>query len=177
MKWLAILLFLFGGTLINSYRFAAPAGAAWFDSVDEATTDGTGDMEDTNAYGAEITPSSSGNCTKLRVRIGEFYGTTDIKIGLFEADGDLLGSAAGATVSSGTNQWYEVTLGSPVAVTASTPYVVLAITLQNHFSTIRKYSGGTGKYAFDQTYAGFPPNPIGVFNYPSNLFCVSMYVE
>ena len=155
----------------------AGAAAAWYDSVDEATTDGTIDMENAAAWGAEITPSSSGNCTKLRVRIGEFYGTTDIKIAIFEADGDTLGVAAGATVAAGGADWYEVTLSSPVAVTASTTYVVLAITNQNHFSIIRKLAGPDGKYTVDFDYATFASGTASLLTYPATQYCVGMYVE
>ena len=160
-----------------------PAGGAgpdtWYDSVDPALTDvaynlGTGDIS-----GAPITPAASGTCTKLRIRLGDIFADSTVKMALYTSGGNLLASGSVATGSSGTDVWVEVSLGAGAAVTASTVYHVAFVASVDGNATIRTRTGqpsGSGLAEFTYTYATFPPATIS-FGNSTEQFSLGMYVD
>jgi Domain of unknown function (DUF4082) len=178
VKFLAIVCFLFGATLINSYRFAPVVAAQWFDSIDPADTDGTEDADNTTSFGSEITPTSSGSCTKLRIYWDTIWATVTIKIAIFDTGGVPLGTGSASIDGEVHDLWQEITLDSPVAVTASTTYIVMAVPSASSQAKPRWDNATEGRVDFTTgTYSGFPVNPSTLSTATNHRYSVGMYVQ
>lgn len=130
------------------------------------------------AYGSSITVAQAGTCTKLAARvIGENPTTPTIRISLYNNSNALISSGTADEVlvsPTATAGWYEVTLATPVAVTATTYKVVLSSSV----STLNIYYSATGNgFGDDQTYATFPPATLVPVTETGTMFAVRMYVD
>ena len=124
----------------------------------------------------QITVGATGSLTKVSVYIVD-KGSADIKIALYNSDGTSLlssgGSIPNASISNGA--YNEITLGTPVAVTASD--IVMVCFRMSATVTYKKCDAATdaGRYA-SVTYALFPQSTIN--DEDSDAHCdVRLYVD
>lgn len=127
------------------------------------------------AYGAAITVTTGGSCTKLRVRGIQDGSAPTVKISLFDASYNRLSSATADTVVVTTAGWYEVTLASPVTVSSSTTYNVV-VSASNGNLGIYYNTGGDG-HGTSVAYASFPPASLSPSTEGGTRFGVAMYVD
>lgn len=131
------------------------------------------------AYGARVTPTLSGTCTKLAIRGATTSGTVTVKISLYDNGVNparISSATADTVVVTTTPGWFEVTLATPVAVVGGTTYQIWwsssATPLGVYYNT-----GGNGVSGAGLN-AAFPP---AAFTLPDTetgtLFGVKMYVD
>lgn len=148
----------------------------WYD-VETVANGNTAAGFSSGMHWASVTPSISGNCTKIRVYIKSFGGASDVKAALYNNAGALISGANGTASAVGADQWLEITLGTPTAVVASTAY---KIGWQAQNTNVEGWNlAGSGALSFgSQDYATFPPanTPTDLGPFTQN-WCVSIYVE
>jgi glucose/arabinose dehydrogenase/PKD repeat protein len=116
-----------GADVIGSGKSSAPVGAG-------------------EAY--RLTASATGTATKLRLYVDTGNGATRLTLGLYgDAGGtatSLLGSGTTTTVTTGA--WNEVTLATPVQITAGTAYWFALLNPTGSAGTLRwrDHAGGSG---------------------------------
>lgn len=163
---------------INGISISGGGTPAWIYNVTYAAASSDFTAEVTFTFGAIVTADQSGDCTKVGVGCTtvNFTGRT-LAAGLYDMSLNLLGSGTLNPVTTGTDVDLEVTLSSPVAVTASTSYIVLYATSASDFGNF-PYAGGAnqGRIDFGAGYSTFPLNPSTAGT--GNLqFRVGMYIE
>jgi len=157
---------------------AGGASPAWFDYIDQASTDTSAAIGSTEVLWCSITPTQSGSATKARIYISNYYGGgCTAGMALYTTGGSLISGANGTVAITAGSQYWEVTFGTPASVTASTTYY-LAFEADNANADTR-YLASAGSTSFGTSaWASFPPSSL-----PSDLgplsrsYAVGLYVE
>jgi hypothetical protein len=169
-----------GATIIVRGPRVATAAGAWHESFDIGTSDGGKIWNWVDARLTKVVPSTTGNCTKLRFRLGANYTSgAYLKLALYNSSRVPLVGATSAAIDSASNQWIEVTVSS-TAVTSSTTYFIgsLANTDQIEPISLSGQPSGDGYYDSATNYAGFHAAPDPFTNTPITYrFGASMWVE
>ncbi len=155
------------GAVATSAEFEVDAAPepTWTDSIAGASTN-TDDPFGV-PYLQPIVCGTTGNCTKLRFWLRTFSFADDVKMALYNSSGVLLGEGLGVAVGTASGQWVEITLDTPVAVTASTTYKVgyfanAVSSTKIGYSNAGASGAGSGNLDFNgTTYAAFPVDPWG----------------
>lgn len=153
------------------------ASGTWHDTIASGATNANHNGNPNRIWAQAVTVGEAGSATKLRIYIRNFSGSPEvIKMSLHDPDGfDMLGS--GTVEVSGTG-YYEVTLGSPVSVTAQTYGVAFAYV---GGAADVGYDDSTGTYlenTDDVTYSAFPynPYPMPPQATPTGTFAVGIFI-
>jgi len=127
------------------------------------------------SYGSAVTVAVAGDCTKLAVRGAGYPDAVNVKLALYDGSGNRLSAATADVVNAGTTPgWWEVTLATPVVVTATTYYVRMS-TEDTGFE-LSYFDGGSG-VGTAVTYAAFPTDPLALTADPGYTYGVKMYVD
>lgn len=166
--------------LLNRRKAFLVTGA-WYDSFTLASADGSSIWGWNNARISKVVPSVTGNCTKLRARVGNnFTSGATIKLALYDSSRNLINTGAtSASIDSSSNQWIEVTISSE-SVTASTTYYVgsCASTDQIEIPSLSGQTSGDTHVDLSNGYASFPGSPDPFTNSAATYrFAMSMWVE
>lgn len=152
---------------------AGGSGAAWIDSMDPGTVD-TADVYGEYPKLAPITADQTGNVTKVRIWIANYYsGGSTLKAGLYDSSRNLLSSGS---VTIGAAGWLEVPITSQ-AVTASTVYRVGWVFQTPGSANGAHLSGGAANSSdinFSGSYAASMENPFTAggttFRFPVGIY-------
>ena len=156
-------------TAVESSDVTISSGA-WYDSVDPAITDTSGDNVDSGYYKSVIVSLPTGTVTKLRVYIQDcVFDATGFKIALYDMSGSdaaniSQGDTSGVVNIADGGAWKEFTLGTGISVSSGNyrvAWTAQASPSDMHF----RYKNGTGNTRLsDMTahggYTGFPYSPL-----------------
>ncbi len=132
----------------------------WNYSVDPATTDTNVDQNVTYLnYPVPVVISSSGTCTKIRVKFDTIAGSTQFKIAIFDSSGNLINNWS--TFTGTSTGLIEFSVPSPFSVTAQTYYVGLAANCNSSTVIYSSKSAISMTYYFSNgDWAGFPSSTM-----------------
>ncbi len=130
----------------------------------------------TDTYGAGVAIATDGAATKLAIQCNSASGTINVKLAIYDASFNRVSSGTADIVAVGTGTaWYEVTLATPVAVSAATYYVFWSSADTNLRVFYNTSAAGKSKAG---VYASFPPSSISS---PSDegatQFAAKIYVD
>jgi hypothetical protein len=164
---------------LNDPAFLAAVGAVaaapeWHDAATEAQCDGQTSGSATQIFWSPLT-LPAGSCTKLRF-FKYNYNSTNVKLALYNSGGSLLAESPGiAVLLSGT---YEVTLSSPVSVSAGTHYIGIVVDA-SYSTAFGTYTGGSSPtFSLGAASSYTAPSTLPSADYTSTaaILCVGAYV-
>jgi hypothetical protein len=149
----------------------------WDDAIAGASTTSNETNGDASARQV-VSCTKTGSCTKLRAYIRDWQGLPgEIKMALYDSSFNLLGEGSVTNVSPASGTHQEVSLETPVAVTASTTYYVgYAVPSSPRLRVGYHSSSGNARLDFGTNYAAFPPDPISGADNVTWTFGVGMGV-
>lgn len=141
-----------------SYFYAKSVAAgpnAWYDST--TTTTSTTYISNVQGKFTPVTVAQGGSCTKVRFYIKDKNGGTyAVKVGIYNSSRAKLTEVIG-TIVAGTSQnaYFEVTLGSPLTVTAADYWLGFITDTTGNWG-MGKAASGTETWNNDTTYPTLP---------------------
>lgn len=128
----------------SSWTFTTEAESGGGDTTEHSlwdhgtvTVGGSAGADSAVSVGTRFQSSLAGYITKISCYRHAGGSGTHIAV-LWDADGDELGRAT-MTVNTGVAGWYEVTLASPIAITADTTYTASVLMPTGHYAATADY--------------------------------------
>lgn len=132
------------------------ASGTWYDYVDFSTTDANASIGNVDYVGWVIINLPSGNATKLRMKVGAYTSTTNLKLGLYTGGGTKLAEGVVSVTSTGT---FEASI-TTTAVTSGNHFVAWIAQDASAISSAYKDGVGTLYYGDGAVPSYTLENPI-----------------